>query len=59
MVGNDVDMELRDLPVNDPIQRKPDITKARAILGWEPTVSLRTGLEETIAYFRSVVMLNA
>lgn len=59
MVGNDVDMELRDLPVNDPMQRKPDITKAREILGWEPTVSLRAGLEKTIAYFRSVVMPNA
>ncbi|WP_338664613.1 UDP-glucuronic acid decarboxylase family protein [Pararoseomonas sp. SCSIO 73927] len=39
------------LPVDDPMQRCPDITKARAILGWEPRVHLREGLVQTIAYF--------
>jgi dTDP-glucose 4,6-dehydratase len=33
------------LPMNDPQQRKPDITRAKELLGWEPTVSLRDGLE--------------
>jgi dTDP-glucose 4,6-dehydratase len=33
------------LPVNDPQQRRPDISKARALLGWEPTIELREGLE--------------
>jgi dTDP-glucose 4,6-dehydratase len=33
------------LPTNDPQQRKPDITRAKELLGWEPTVSLRDGLE--------------
>ena len=41
------------LPVDDPMQRKPDLTKARTLLGWEPTVQLREGLERTAAYFSS------
>ncbi|MET0728435.1 MAG: NAD-dependent epimerase/dehydratase family protein [Acidimicrobiales bacterium] len=40
-------------PVDDPTQRQPDITKARELLGWEPTVELRDGLERTAAYFRT------
>jgi UDP-glucuronate decarboxylase len=40
---------------NDPKQRKPDITLAKAKLGWEPKVPLRQGLEKTIGYFRSIV----
>jgi len=42
----------RPLPVDDPKVRQPDITRARNILGWEPKVPLREGLETTIAYFR-------
>jgi len=42
------------LPVDDPTQRRPDITKARELLGWEPTVDLREGLTRTIAYFASL-----
>jgi dTDP-glucose 4,6-dehydratase len=42
----------RPLPVDDPRVRQPDITRARKILGWEPMVPLREGLETTIAYFR-------
>jgi UDP-glucuronate decarboxylase len=41
-----------DLPPDDPRQRKPDITKARTLLGWEPHVPLEEGLQSTIAYFR-------
>jgi hypothetical protein len=41
------------LPVDDPTQRRPDITLARERLGWEPTVDLREGLERTAAYFRA------
>ncbi len=40
------------LPVDDPTQRQPDLTLARAKLGWEPTIPLRTGLERTAEYFR-------
>ncbi len=43
------------LPVDDPGQRRPDITLARAALGWEPAVGLREGLERTAAHFRRVL----
>ncbi len=42
----------RELPVDDPVRRKPDITLAREKLGWKITVPLRDGLLETIAYFK-------
>jgi dTDP-glucose 4,6-dehydratase len=42
------------LPKDDPQRRRPDITRARQLLGWEPRTSLADGLRETIAYFRSV-----
>lgn len=45
----------RDLPQDDPHRRKPDITAARTILGWEPTVPLSVGLDRTIAYFSALV----
>ncbi len=51
MVGTGSKVTYHDLPVDDPTQRKPDITKARELLGWEPKIQLREGLEHTIAYF--------
>ena len=45
----------RPLPVDDPKVRQPDITRARAALGWEPRVPLEEGLRRTIAYFRGLV----
>ena len=45
----------RELPVDDPKQRRPDITHAKQLLGWEPEVSLEDGLSRTLEYFRSVV----
>jgi dTDP-glucose 4,6-dehydratase len=45
----------KELPVDDPKVRQPDITRARKILGWEPKVGLRDGLELTLAYFRGRV----
>jgi UDP-glucuronate decarboxylase len=41
----------RPLPVDDPIQRCPDISQAKSVLDWEPHVELATGLARTIAYF--------
>ncbi len=41
------------LPVDDPTRRRPDITKARNLLGWEPKVKLREGLERSLDYFRA------
>jgi nucleoside-diphosphate-sugar epimerase len=55
LAGSDSAIEFRDLPVDDPKQRRPDITRARRVLGWEPTVALEDGLSRTLEYFRSVV----
>lgn len=44
----------RDLPKDDPMQRCPDIGRARTLLGWEPKVQLADGLDRTIGYFRSI-----
>jgi UDP-glucuronate decarboxylase len=52
--GSRAQLEYRELPADDPKQRRPDISKARDLLGWEPKVALEEGLEQTIAYFRSV-----
>jgi len=45
----------QDLPEDDPKQRRPDGTLAKDVLGWEPSINLKTGLNKTIDYFRSVV----
>ena len=52
LTGSPSKLEHRALPTDDPRQRQPDITLARVVMGWEPKVQLRTGLERTIAYFR-------
>lgn len=45
-------VEYHSLPINDPLRRRPDISLARDMLNWEPTVSLEDGLKKTIEYFR-------
>src|SRR5690606_24713460 len=45
----------RPLPEDDPKVRQPDITRARQLLGWEPKVQLREGLQLTIDYFRGLL----
>ena len=55
MVDSGSEVTYHDLPVDDPTQRKPDITKATRELGWVPEIQLREGLEHTIAYFRTIV----
>ena len=52
VLGTDVQVVHMDLPVDDPRQRCPDITLARTVLGWEPTVQLAEGLAITADYFR-------
>jgi UDP-glucuronate decarboxylase len=54
LTGSTSTIEHRPLPLDDPRQRQPDITLARALLGWEPTVPLEQGLTRTIGYFRAV-----
>lgn len=51
--GSSSPIEHKELPADDPRQRQPNIDKARTVLGWEPTVALREGLEKTISYFRT------
>lgn len=51
LTGSRSTIETRPLPADDPKQRQPDITRARAQLGWEPKVDLDAGLRSTIAYF--------
>jgi len=55
LAGSDSKIVFRDLPVDDPKQRRPDITRARSLLSWEPKVGLEDGLSRTLEYFRSVV----
>jgi dTDP-glucose 4,6-dehydratase len=54
LTGTQQKMIYKDLPVDDPKQRRPDITKARAILNWEPKVSRSEGLKITYEYFKSL-----
>ena len=44
----------KELPSDDPLQRQPDITRAQAILKWEPKIGLEDGLVKTISYFRDL-----
>ena len=53
LVGSECAIEFQPLPQDDPKQRRPDITKARALLGWEPKVALRDGLRLSLPYFES------
>lgn len=54
LTGTSQKLVLKDLPVDDPKQRRPDITKAKELLGWEPKVSRAEGLKITYEYFKSL-----
>jgi dTDP-glucose 4,6-dehydratase len=54
LTGTSAPLVERPLPEDDPKVRKPDITRARAMLDWEPKVGIREGLERAIAYFASL-----
>src|ERR671919_696665 len=58
MTGSKSQIVYKPLPEDDPKVRKPDITRARTLLGWEPKVDLREGLTSTIDYFRSKVLTS-
>src|SRR6188508_891127 len=53
LVGSTSKLVYRPLPVDDPKQRRPDITRARTLLGWEPKVGLEEGLLKTVDYFKA------
>jgi len=55
LAGSQSQIAFRSLPVDDPKQRRPDITHARNLLGWQPEVPLEDGLARTLEYFRQVV----
>ncbi len=59
MVGSRSTIVYRPLPVDDPKQRRPDITRARTILGWEPKVGLEEGLLKTVEYFKAKLAQSA
>ena len=52
MSGSSSEIVFKPLPEDDPKQRRPDLTRARKLLGWQPRTSLDAGLTKTIAYFR-------
>ena len=58
MTGSKSRIVHKELPVDDPKVRRPDITRAQTLLGWEPQVPLRKGLTQTIAYFREKLSLS-
>lgn len=55
LVGSRSKLEFKPLPEDDPMQRKPDISKARELLHWEPRVELDEGLKKTVAYFADLL----
>ena len=54
LTGSTVKIIYKDLPVDDPKQRQPDITKAKTILGWEPKIDRAEGLKRTYDYFKAL-----
>jgi dTDP-glucose 4,6-dehydratase len=59
LVGSTSRIVYRPLPQDDPKQRKPDITRARRILGWEPHIGLEEGLAKTVGYFKTKLAAEA
>jgi dTDP-glucose 4,6-dehydratase len=59
VTGSKSEIVFKPLPQDDPTRRRPDITKARALLGWEPKIKLREGLERSLAYFEACVANEA
>lgn len=53
LTGNTADFDFRPLPANDPKLRRPDITRARKVLNWEPQVNLKDGLAHTLEFFKT------
>jgi dTDP-glucose 4,6-dehydratase len=54
ITGSDSTIVFEELPVDDPKVRRPDISRAKDVLGWEPEVGLGEGLERTVEYFEKL-----
>ena len=54
LMQSDIKLVHHPLPEDDPRKRRPDISKAKQVLGWEPKISLEEGLRSTVAYFRGL-----
>ncbi len=59
IIGSDSQIVFKELPVDDPKVRRPDISRAKDVLGWEPVVGLEDGLERTLKYFQQYLMSSA
>jgi dTDP-glucose 4,6-dehydratase len=59
VTGAKSELRFEDLPEDDPTRRCPDITKARQLLGWEPKIQLKEGLQKSLAFFRSKVVAKS
>ena len=59
LTGSKIELRSEPLPQDDPARRRPDISKARALLGWEPRVSLNEGLQRSLGFFKSKVTAGA
>ena len=55
VVGSEHSITFRPMPEDDPLVRRPDISKAKAVLGWEPTIALEQGLAMSLDYFKTVL----
>ncbi len=55
VTGSKSEITFRPLPQDDPTRRRPDITKARTLFGWEPKIKLREGLENSLSYFQACI----
>jgi dTDP-glucose 4,6-dehydratase len=55
VTGSSSVIRFKNLPEDDPTRRRPDITRAKNLLGWEPRIQLRQGLEMSLNYFQSCV----
>jgi UDP-glucuronate decarboxylase len=58
LTHSESEIVFKPLPIDDPMQRRPDIALAREILGWEPKIDLENGLKKTIAYFEALLKLS-
>jgi dTDP-glucose 4,6-dehydratase len=58
LTGSNREIVFEPLPEDDPRMRRPDITKARNVLGWEPRVSLDQGIQQTVEYFKSIAAVS-